>query len=77
MGVLYALYNPKPPNRQNGIVKVKSTSIAICIMNHAISREISQASASTVRAHFGCIFKAAADCATEVWCVFYVRILGT
>jgi hypothetical protein len=30
----------------------------------AISREISQASASTVRAHFGCIFKATADCAT-------------
>ena len=29
-----------------------------------ISREISQASASTVRAHFGCIFKATADCAT-------------
>ena len=42
-----------------------------------ISREISQASASTVRAHFGYIFKATADCATGVWCVFYVRILDT
>ena len=40
-----------------------------------ISREISQASASTVRAHFGCIFTATADSATEVWFVFYVRIL--
>ena len=40
-----------------------------------ISREISQASASTVRAHVGCIFKTTADCATGVWCVFYVRIL--
>ena len=29
-----------------------------------ISSEISPASASTVRAHFGCIFKATADCAT-------------
>jgi hypothetical protein len=29
-----------------------------------ISSEISQASASTVRAHFGCIFKATTECAT-------------
>jgi hypothetical protein len=42
-----------------------------------ISREISQASASTVRAHFGCIFKATVDCTTGVWCVFYVHILDT
>jgi hypothetical protein len=37
-----------------------------CVVHFAsvISREISQASASTVRAHFGCIFKATADCAT-------------
>jgi hypothetical protein len=45
------------------------------VNSESISREISQASASTVRAHFDCIFKATADCATGVWCVFYVCIL--
>ena len=34
------------------------------------SREISLASASNMRGHFGCIFKATANCATGVWCVF-------
>ena len=29
-----------------------------------VSSEISQADASTVRAHFGCIFKATTECAT-------------
>jgi hypothetical protein len=42
-----------------------------------ISREINPASTSTMRGHFGCIFKATADCATGVWCAFYMRILGT
>jgi len=40
-----------------------STTVS-CLFIQPISREISQASASTVRAHFGCIFKATADCAT-------------
>jgi hypothetical protein len=30
---------------------------------HRIIREITRASASTTRGHFGCIFKAIADCA--------------
>jgi hypothetical protein len=29
-----------------------------------ITREITRASTSTTRGHFGCIFKATADCAT-------------
>jgi hypothetical protein len=66
------------------ITKEHRAARCACVLIHLtppgpppISREISQASASTVRAHFGCIFKATADCATGVWCVFYVRILGT
>ena len=38
--------------------------------SNLISREISLASASTIRTHRDCIFKATADCATGVWCVF-------
>jgi hypothetical protein len=46
-----------------------------CVVLLVISREISRATASTRRARFDCIFKANADCATGVWCVFYVHIL--
>ena len=35
--------------------------MCVCVW---ISSEISLASASTVRAHFGCIFKATTECAT-------------
>jgi hypothetical protein len=39
-----------------------------------ISREISQASASTVRAHFGCIFKAIADIAQRDFGVCFMCV---
>ena len=41
------------------------------------SREITLASASTRRAHFGCIFKTSADCATWLWRAFYIHIIIT
>jgi hypothetical protein len=48
------------------------------ITEHGITREITQASSSTTRGHFfGCIFTAIADCATLLWCAFYVRIMET
>jgi hypothetical protein len=38
--------------------------IVVVVVVVVITREITRASTSTTRGHFGCIFKATADCAT-------------
>jgi hypothetical protein len=43
-------------------------------MGVEITREITQAGASTTRGYFGCIFKGITDYATWLWCAFYVRL---
>ena len=53
--------------------------IFMCVLSLIIiiiSREISWSSASTMRAHFGCIFKATADFATGVWLCFICAYQG-
>ena len=64
-------------------VHINKNKTKIKIPTISISSENTQASASTITicawriVGGGCMFKATADCATGVWCVFYERILDT
>jgi hypothetical protein len=58
-----SLIPPLPPSPRAPCSSLCVDVGLVCVVC-VITREISQASTSTTRGHFGCIFKATADCAT-------------